>query len=104
MDDDVLEVHDKIGGKLIMKVNRSLNQLYQMELNPIVPVCFLTSVSDEAWLWHGHLGHDNFQSIKQIVSKSMVGGVSVITHPEELCHTCLAGKQTCVSFPQTGQW
>lgn len=60
MDDDVLEVYDKTTAKLIMKVKRSLNRLYRIDLNPIEPVCFLTSISDEAWLWHGWLGHVNF--------------------------------------------
>ena len=86
MDDDDLEVQDKISGKLIMKVRRSLNRLYRIGLNPTEPVCFLTSVSEEAWLWHGRLGHVNFQSLKQITNKAMVGGVPVITHPEQVCH------------------
>jgi hypothetical protein len=74
MDDDGLEVHDKMSQKLIMKVTRSQNRMYMIDLHPSVPVCFLSSTNDEAWLWHGRLGHVNFQSIKQLVSKSMVGG------------------------------
>lgn len=60
MDDDVLEVHDKMSQKLIMKVKRTQNRLYLIDLNPSAPVCFLTSISDEVWLWHGRLGHVNF--------------------------------------------
>jgi hypothetical protein len=95
LDDDVLEVHDKTTSTLVMKVKRSQNRLYKIDLNPTTPVCLLTSVSEEAWLWHGRLGHVNFRSIKQMVSKSMVGGVPEIIHPEELCHACLAGKRSC---------
>jgi len=104
MDDDDLEVQDKISGKLIMKVRRSLNRLYRIGLNPTEPVCFLTSVSEEAWLWHGRLGHVNFQSLKQITNKAMVGGMPVITHPEQVCHACLAGKQARAPFPRSAQW
>lgn len=104
MDEDVLEVHNNIIVKLIMKVKLSQNRLYRIDMNPTAPVCLLTSISDEAWLWHGRLGHVNFQSIKQIVSKAMAGGVPVITHPEEVCHACLAGKQTRPLFPRVVQW
>jgi transposase InsO family protein len=104
LDEDVLEVHDKTTSTLIMKVKRSQNRLYKIDLKPTTPVCLLASVSEKAWLWHGRLGHVNFRSIKQMVSKSMVGGVPEITHPEELCHACLAGKQARVPFPQTVQW
>jgi transposase InsO family protein len=34
----------------------------------------------------------------------MVGGVPLISHLEEVCHACLAGKQARMSFPQAAQW
>ena len=104
MDNDDLEVFDKVGRRLIMRVRRTLNRLYQIKLNPTMPVCFQTSTSKQAWLCHGHLRHVNFHSIKQMVNKEMVGGVPHIDHPEEVCHACLAGKQTQGSFPRVTQW
>jgi hypothetical protein len=52
MDDDWLEVHDKISSRLIMKVERSANKLYKVDLKLVAPVCLLTSVSrgDQSWL------------------------------------------------------
>jgi hypothetical protein len=66
MDDDWLEVHDKMSSRLIMKVERSANRLYKFDLKLAAPVCLLTSVSggDQSWLWHGMSGHVNFRAQK----------------------------------------
>lgn len=104
MDDDLLEVMEKNPFRLIMKVDRTLNRLYRVELNIAEPVCFLMSVSDEAWLWHGHLGYANFKSIKLLADKEMALGVPVIKHPDQLCQACLEAKQTRTPFPQIANW
>jgi len=57
-----------------MKVDRTQNRLYKVELKIALPVYFLASVTDQAWLWHGRLGHVNFQSIKKLADKAMAGG------------------------------
>jgi hypothetical protein len=64
LDDDVLEVFQKSPLRLIMKVERTLNRMYKIELELATPIGFLASVSDQAWLWHGRLGHTNFHSLK----------------------------------------
>jgi len=100
MDEDVLEVFEKNPARLLMKVIRSLNRLYHIELKQTEPVCFLGSLEDPAWLWHGRLGHVNFRALKMLGEKEMVGGVPVISHPDELCHSCLDGKQARCPFPK----
>jgi hypothetical protein len=69
LDDDILEVFQKIPFRLIMKVERTLNRMYKKEMEIATPVCFLAGVSEEAWLWHGRLGHTNFHSLKQLANK-----------------------------------
>ena len=44
MDDDLLKVFDKNAPRLIMKVKRTANRLYKVDLKPIVPVCLMASV------------------------------------------------------------
>jgi len=39
-----------------MRVQRTMNRLYKIELKPIEPTCLLANVSDVSWLWHGRLG------------------------------------------------
>ena len=31
-------------------------------------------------------------------------GVPLIEHPDQVCHSCLAAKQTQKSFPQCAKW
>jgi hypothetical protein len=104
MDDDWLEVVEKSGQKLILRVDQATNRLYSVVLKNSQPVCLLTKMSDDAWLWHSRLGHAGFHTLKQLSEKSMVGGVPAIDHPEEVCEACLAGKQTRMSFPKKSQW
>jgi len=106
MDDDVLEVFDKNTARLIVKVMRTVNRLYRVELKPTVPVCMLTSVDsgDQSWLWHGRLGHVNFKAMKQLSQKNMAAGIPTIEHPEQLYHGCLTAKQTHVPFPKVVRW
>jgi hypothetical protein len=60
MDDDLIEVSKKNTMRIIMRVQRSVNRLYKIQLNAIEPVCLLANVSDQSWLRHGRFGHVNF--------------------------------------------
>lgn len=62
--DDVLEVLEKYPVRLIMRVPRTQNRLYKIELRTVEPSCLLASIYDQAWLCHGRLGHVNFRSLK----------------------------------------
>jgi len=104
LDENELEVVEKQSDRLIMKVPRTVNTMYKIELNTVEPVCLMASIENEAWLWHGRLGHVNFRSLKQLVGKGMAFGVPVISHPEQVCSDCLTAKQTRASFPRATQW
>jgi transposase InsO family protein len=104
MDDDEITVTEKVPPRLIMCVQRIVNRLYKIELKAVQPTCLLTRLGDDAWLWHGRLGHVNFQSIKKLVDKEMVGGIPLIQHPDQLCQTCLTAKQTRAPFPHSALW
>jgi hypothetical protein len=104
MDDDEISVTEKNPPRLIMCVQRTTNRLYKIELKPIEPTCLLASLGDHAWLWHGRLGHVNFQSIKKLVDKEMVSGVPLIQLPDQVSQSCLVAKQTRVPFPHSAHW
>jgi len=104
LDENELEVVEKQSDRLIMKVPRTVNRMYKIELNTVEHVCLMASIENEAWLWHGRLGHVNFRSLKQLVGKGMAFGVPVISHPEQVCSDCLTAKQTRASFPRATQW
>ncbi|XP_073360551.1 uncharacterized protein [Aegilops tauschii subsp. strangulata] len=57
---------------LIMKVQRSPNRLYVLNLDRVDLVCLLSSMDDSAWKWHARYGHLNFQALRQLGQKEMV--------------------------------
>jgi hypothetical protein len=99
MDDDLIQVAQKNPEKMIMRVQRSVNRLYKIELKTGEPVSLLANVNDMSWLWHGRLGHVNFHSLKMLSEKEMVGRLPLIDHPDQVCQSCLAAKKTRCSFP-----
>jgi hypothetical protein len=104
MDEDEITVSEKNPPRLIMSVQRSGNRLYKIELKCVEPTCLLASLEDQGWLWHGRLCHVNFQALKQLADKEMVGGVPLIQKPDQLCQSCLVAKQTRIPFPHSTHW
>lgn len=104
MDEDVLEVFVKNPLRLIMKVRRTQNRLYRIELHVARPICLLTNLADPAWLWYARLGHVNFQALKKLVNKGMAAGVPLFTYPDQLCRVCLVAKQARLPFPAEARY
>lgn len=87
------------GGRLLMRVPRTKNRLYKKDLKIGKPVCLLTSITDQGWLWHARLGHLNFQSINHMTSSNLVRGVPKISKISKVCNSCMLGKQSRLPFP-----
>jgi len=49
LDEDCLEVLDKMSGRLLMKVQRSVNRMYKIHLKLAEPVCLMGSLEEPAW-------------------------------------------------------
>nr|ABB47537.2 retrotransposon protein, putative, unclassified [Oryza sativa Japonica Group] len=99
MDGDDLKVFDKNPWRLVMKVRRTSNRLYRIELQLASQVCLLASLDNPAWLWHARIGHVNFHALKLLVDKEMASGVPTVHHPNQLCQACLVAKQVRQPFP-----
>lgn len=93
-----LWVRDK-AGRLLMKVQRSQNRLYKIELEEINSLCLVAELSNPTWLWHTRMGHVNFGALKEMSDKGIVEGLSKIVVPTQPCEGCLMGKQTRKPFP-----
>ena len=61
----VFERRQVDGNKLsvLIRAERK-NRLYIMRLNLVSPVCLLSKMDEEAWLWHARYGHLNFRSLR----------------------------------------
>ncbi|XP_076918480.1 uncharacterized protein LOC143578915 [Bidens hawaiensis] len=97
MKDDYLLMYDD-QGKLLMRVTRSKNRLYTIKLKTGKPVCLQARIDNENWLWHTRLGHLNFESMKQMVNNNMVIGMPKVDQENQICDSCLVGKQTRKPF------
>ncbi|KAI3775731.1 hypothetical protein L1987_45483 [Smallanthus sonchifolius] len=103
MERDLLLLHNQ-EQKLLMRVTRSRNRLYNINLKIGVPICLLGSLEDQAWLWHARLGYLNFDSIKQITQKNLVQGIPKINHASQICDACLLGKHSRAPFPKQAKF
>jgi hypothetical protein len=86
-------------GTLAAKVRRGTNRLYVLHLDIGRPVCLAAQGMSPAWRWHARYGHLNFRSLRRLMEGDMVSGLPQIDHVEQVCDSCLAGKQKCAMFP-----
>ena len=75
------------------------NRLYVMKIKLSSPVCLLSKMDEEAWLWHARYGHLNFRALQTLGAKAMVEGIPLIRRAEQVCDGCALGKQHRASFP-----
>jgi hypothetical protein len=90
--------------QLLASVPRSMNRLYELELDVARPVCLAAQGDSPAWRWHARLGHLNFRSLRRLAEEDMVRGMPRIDHIDQICDSCLAGKQRRLPFPNEAKY
>ncbi|KAK1409296.1 hypothetical protein QVD17_35822 [Tagetes erecta] len=100
---DTLKIYDG-PNRLVMKIQRSVNRLYKLNLKIVKPVCLSVSMVDEAWIWHARMGHVNFAVLESMAKKDLVIGMPSIKYPKQICEGCLMAKQTRHTFPDESSW
>ena len=80
------------------------NRLYTLKVKVASPVCLLSKMDDEAWLWHARYGHLNFRSLRDLGTKRMVEGMPLIKRAEQVCDGCALGKQHRTPFPRASEY
>ncbi|WVY92490.1 hypothetical protein V8G54_031578 [Vigna mungo] len=85
---DRMELYD--GNKdLISRCKISKNRTFQVNMDAVENLECMTVAK---------FGHLNFKYLKHLDEKEMVSGMRKITIPENVCDSCLAGKQTRKPF------
>ncbi|GKA74913.1 retrovirus-related pol polyprotein from transposon TNT 1-94 [Tanacetum coccineum] len=79
-------------GNLLIKVPQSANHLYKAQLKVGKPYCLQANIDEELWLWHVRLGHIGFGAVN--LMHKLAKGVPVIKHQDQVCESCMVGKQT----------
>jgi transposase InsO family protein len=90
--------------RLLIKVERSPSRLYILDTDIDKPVCLAARCSEVAWKWHARFGHLGFQALRALSKGDMVRGLPSIEQVEQLCDSCLAGKQRRHTFPATTKY
>ncbi|WVZ92975.1 hypothetical protein U9M48_039002 [Paspalum notatum var. saurae] len=78
--------------------------MYLLNLSIVRPVCLAAVKDDEAWLWHARFGHLSFEALARMSREGMARGMPRIEHVEELCDSCLAGKQRRSPFAKKAKY
>ena len=54
-------------------------------------------------LWHRRLAHQDYNSVKNMISKQLVTGIDIKSKqiPDPICEPCLSGKMNANPFPVT---
>nr|GEU87216.1 ribonuclease H-like domain-containing protein [Tanacetum cinerariifolium] len=84
--------------QVLLKVHRE-NNMYNVNLNNIVPsgdlTClFAKATIDESNLWHKRLGHINFKTMNKLVKGNLVRGLPTKAFENDnTCVACKKGKQ-----------
>lgn len=100
MKENLLRIYDRLGG-LLIETSRSRNRLYKVALEIENFKCLQLTSSTESTKWHAWLGHISVETMKMMISKELVFGIPSIEVERETCVSCLLGKQTRQSFPQS---
>lgn len=100
---ECLWIRDKCGA-LLIKVNRTKNRLYTVNLQTGSQECLLTRCEDKDWLWYCRMGHVNFKALTLMSSINMEIGLPRIAQPKEICTGCLMSKQTRKGFPKQSEF
>jgi hypothetical protein len=91
-------------GTLAAKVKRGASHLYVLHLDVDRPVCLAAQGMSLAWRWHSRYGHLNFCGLKRLFESELVKGLPHIDHVDQVCDSCLAGKQRCATFPTVAKF
>nr|CAB3503193.1 unnamed protein product [Digitaria exilis] len=77
---------------------------YILDIDITKPVCLAARSTEVAWQWHARFGHLGFQGLKTLSKGGMVRGLPPIEQVDQLCDSCLAGKQRRRPFPATSKY
>jgi hypothetical protein len=91
-------------GTLAAKVKRGASRLYVLHLDVDQPVCLAAQGMSPAWHWHSGYSHLNFRRLKRLFEGELVKGLPHIDHVDQVCDSCLAGKQRRATFPTVAKF
>jgi GAG-pre-integrase domain len=78
--------------------------MFKLNLVNIEATCLKTCVEEKNWLWHLRFGHMNFGGLKEMASKNIVHGLSLVDSHDKFYEGCVIGKHPRSSFPKVTEY
>ena len=94
------ENHNEIIVKIKKLQNKKISLSFDCEENRALKVGY----DDDSWLWHIRYGNINERGINLLHNKKMVKGFPLIDCVDQVCESCILGKQHRDSFPTRKSW
>lgn len=88
-------------GKLIANALRSKNRLYKVHMRIRDDLSLLSTATSDSSRWHARLGHINVDTMKFMIQRELVIEIPQFEIEKRVCGSCLMGKQTRQTFPQS---
>jgi hypothetical protein len=99
VEDGIMRVRDE-QWHLLTQIPRSPGRLYVLDIKLARPVCLTARAGEDAWRWHARFGHINFTALRKMSRETLVHGLPLLMHVDQVCEACLAGKHRRAPFPQ----
>jgi hypothetical protein len=99
VEDGIMRVRDE-QWRLLTQIPRSPGRLYVLDIKLARPVCLTARPGEDAWRWHARFGHINFTALRKMSRETLVRGLPLLMHVDQVCEACLAGKHRRAPFPQ----
>lgn len=102
-DGNICEIKSKKSEKCI-QIHMTGNKMFPLEISCIDDFALVANVKNQSWLWHLRYGHLNYNGLELLEKKNMVHGLPHISCSNNICESCVYGKQHRLPFPVGKAW
>lgn len=85
---------------LLVEIPMRKNKIFPYNLSSINNHALKETLADDNWLCHHRNGYLNFRSLSLMSKKNLVDGLLMIKNIDDVCESCLVGKQHRDTFPK----
>ena len=102
--EDQCMVFNKKNMEMLMTVKMTSNKMFPIKFSEHSINAFNVETCDIAWLWHKRYGHLNFGGLDLLHKQNLVVGLPMVQKIEDICESCVYGKQHRVPFQVGKSW
>ena len=91
---------------ILVGMGSLINKLYELDCEPAIQehASLASQKRNKIYLWDQRLGHLGNQQMKEIVTKQLMKGMSILKTEElSFCESCTEGKMHRKSFDSVGE-